>query len=144
MSKTVLSKVLAVAGTVLVSLPVAFTIVTSAAGTIAEGRLLFDYLMPAELFLMVLAGGLLLLWAVLRVKQFRKSVIIGLAGACVFLAACQLTAVVSGLASGETTAEGPIFVLVVALLAAYIAAVIWLDVAGILLTRRLFRKQVKK
>lgn len=144
MSKTVLSKVLAVAGTVLVGLSVAFTVVTSAAGTIAEGRLLFDYMMPAELFLVVLAGGLLLLWAALRVKQFRKSVIIGLAGACVFLAVCQLTAVVSGLESGETTAEGPILALVIALLVAYIVAVVWLDVAGILLTTRLFTKRAEE
>ncbi len=144
MSKTVLSKVLAAVGTVLVGLPVAFTIVTSAAGTIAEGRLLFDYMMPAELFLVVLAGGLLLLWAALRAKQYRKSVIIGLVGACVFLAACQLTAVLSGLASGDTAPEGPVFALVIGLLIAYIAAVVWLDVAGILLTTRLFTKQAEE
>jgi hypothetical protein len=136
-----LSKILAVAGTVLVCFPVAFMIITSVAGSIAEGRFLLDYLMPAEFFLVVMAGGLLLLWAAIRAHQHLKAVIVGLAAAAFFLVTCQLAATVSGIASGAAPPEGPVFVVIIAALAAYSLAVVWLDVTGILLSRKLIKSR---
>ncbi len=54
----VLTKILAVAGTVLVWLPIVFTVLTGIIGTIASRVVRFDYLMPAELFPLALVGGL--------------------------------------------------------------------------------------
>lgn len=137
----VLSRTLAIAGTVLAGFPIAATVLMSIIGTISEGRFLFDYLMPAELFIAVLAGGLLLLWAAFRTRLLRKPVAIGLVAAAVFLALCQLTAVLSGIASGAAAPEGPAFIFVIALLVVYLLAVIMLDVTGIVLTRALFKPE---
>lgn len=81
-----LTKILAVAGTVLVVLPLLAPLVFALVAFTHRRRFLFDYLMPAELFGLVLAGGLLLLWGALVLSQ-------GLA-------------VLSGLASGAREASG--------------------------------------
>ena len=136
--KILFSKVLAIAGTVLAGFPILATVATSIIGSAIKGTFLFDYLMPAELFLVALAGGLLLLWVALRVRLLRRPVIIGLVAACVFLAASQLTAVWSGLAHGDTEPAGFMWGLVIAFLVLYTAAVIELAVTGIVLTRKIF------
>ncbi len=134
------TKILAIAGTVLAGFPIAATVVTAVIRSIARGRLQCDYLMPAELFLAALAGGLLLLWAGFRAQLLRKPIAIGLVAICVFLAASQLIAVLSGIASGAAEAAGAIWILIIVLLALYTAAVIGLMAAGIVLTKRVFRK----
>ena len=48
--KDVLTRLLAVVGTVLVWTPILFAVLTSVAGTISRRMFRFDYLMPAELF----------------------------------------------------------------------------------------------
>ncbi len=60
--------------------------------------MLFDYLMPSELF--PLAGGLLLLWAALRARTGVGRVAWSLGIAVGALAGSQVLAVVTGLASG--------------------------------------------
>ncbi|HHV36056.1 MAG TPA: hypothetical protein GXX59_10900, partial [Syntrophomonadaceae bacterium] len=57
-NRGVLTKVLAVAGTVLVWIPILFTIITAVIGTIYARRVRFDFLMPAELFPIALVGAL--------------------------------------------------------------------------------------
>jgi len=68
----VLTKVLAIAGTVLVWLPILAPILFSAAHLIRARRFRFDYLMPAELFLFFIVGAGLLLWAALRARSRRS------------------------------------------------------------------------
>ena len=62
----ILSKILAILGTVLIWLPIAFPLGFAAIRLMQGGRLLLDYLMPAELFPLVLLGSALLLWAAHR------------------------------------------------------------------------------
>jgi hypothetical protein len=133
------TKFLAIAGTVLTVLPVLAPVLFGVMALIGRGRFLFDYLMPAELFFLVLIGGGLLLWAALRARAQRKIVLWSLSGAVALLVISQLVAVVSGLASGKIDPEGFWFVLVIAMLILYIAAVIALAVGGILLVRDLFK-----
>lgn len=141
--KGVLTKILAVIGTVLAWFPILATVVISVVVTVEDGVFRFDYLMPAELSLVAIAGGGLLLWAALRARSRRGligwtlGVIIGL------LVGGQTLAEVTGLASGDIEPAGWPFVLVMASLVGYSLALIVLGVAGILLLRDLFQPDAK-
>ena len=120
MAKTgIVTKDLAVAGTVLVWIPIVAPVLFSAAFLIQAGKFRFDYLMPAELFPAALAGGCLLLWAALRARSRRGLIGGSLASAVVLPVAGQALASVTGLASGRTEPTGWPWALVLALLAAY-------------------------
>ncbi len=132
----VLTRLLAVVGTVLVWIPILFTVLTSMVGTISSRVFRFDYLMPAELFPIALVGALLLLSAALRARSHQQLIGWGLGSAVVFLGGGQLYAVVSGLASGETEPTGWAWALVTALIALYSLALVEIGIAGILLVRK--------
>ena len=140
MAKTgVVTKALAVAGTVLVWLPILAPVLFAAAFRIQAGMFRFDYLMPAELFPVALAGGCLLLWAAVRARARRGLIGGSLAGAVVLPVAGQALATVTGLASGRTEPAGWPWALVLASLALYIMALIVLGVSGVLLLHDLFK-----
>ena len=136
--KGVLTKILAVAGTVLVWLPILFTVLTGIMGTIASRVLRFDYLMPAELFPVALVGGASLLWAAYRARSQARPIGWGLVAALAFLFGGQAIAVVTGLASGAREAAGWPFVLVLGLIVLYTLAVIEIGIAGVSLVRNLY------
>ena len=71
--KNVFTKILAITGTVLAWFPTLAPIILSVIASIATQRFLFDYLMPAELFLVAMAGGLLLLWAAFRARSRQRN-----------------------------------------------------------------------
>ena len=131
----VLTRLLAIVGTVLVWTPILFAVLTSVAGTISSRVFRFDYLMPAELFPVAFVGALLLLWAALRARSHQQLIGWGLGGAVVFLGGGQLYAVASGLASGATEPTGWPWALVIASIALYSLALIEMGIAGILLVR---------
>jgi hypothetical protein len=137
--KAVFTKILATLGTVLVWLPVLIPILLSIAFLASEGMFLLDYLMPAELSLLVLVGGVLLLWAALR-RHARWGLIgWGLGSAVVLLLGSQGLAVATGLADGRTAIGGWQWALVLAMLIGYDIAVILTGVGGVLMLRDLFR-----
>ena len=139
--KDVLTKLLAVVGTVLVWTPILFAVLTSIVGTISRRMFRFDYLMPAELFPIAFAGALLLLWASWRARSHQKLIGWGFGGAVAFLVGGQLYAVISGLASGATEPTGWPWALVIASIALYSLALIEIGVAGILLVRKVHAPQ---
>jgi hypothetical protein len=129
-NKGILAKILAVTGAALVWIPLLFTIFTAAVGTISTGTLRFDYLMPAELFPFTLAGGVLLTVAAFMARAYCKPILWSLIIAAAALTGGQTYAVSSGLASGAIQAEGLPWALVLASLAIYALALIFLIVAG--------------
>ena len=131
----VLTRLLAIVGTVLVWIPILFTVLTSIVGTISSRVFRFDYLMPAELFPVAFVGALLLLWAALRARSHQRLIGWGFGGAVAFLGGGQLYAVASGLASGATEPTGWPWALVIASIALYSLALIEMGIAGILLVR---------
>ena len=136
--KSVLTKILAILGTVLVVLPILAPILFSCLAFITERMFRFDYLMPAELFPVYLIGGLLLLWAALRNHSRRGLIGWGLGIAAGMLVGGQALAVATGLASGEIGPTGWQFTLVLASLGLYILALIVTIIGGVLLLRDLF------
>jgi hypothetical protein len=137
--KGVLTKILAVAGTVLVWFPILAPVLLSVAVIITRRMFRFDYLMPAELFPVALAGGLLLIWAALRARSRQRLIGWGLVIAAGLLVGGQALAVVTGLASGETEPVGLWWALVLASLVIYTLALVDMGVGGVLLLRDLFR-----
>ena len=61
LKKDNLNKTLAVAGTILACLPIFLTLLMGIVRTLQIGRLRIDYLMPAELGLLVYVGAVLLI-----------------------------------------------------------------------------------
>jgi hypothetical protein len=138
--KGVLSRILAVVGTVLVWLPIAAPILFGLLHSLRSGRLLIDYLMPAELLPVVLLGSGLLLWAALRVRSYHKLIGWTLGIGIAALVGSQAIAVVTGLASGAIEPTGWQFILVISILGLYDLCVIILGIGGILLWRKLFQQ----
>jgi hypothetical protein len=136
----VFTKILAIAGTVLVWFPILAPILLSVVFMITNHIFRFDYLMPAELFLFALVGGGLLIWAALRARSRQRIIGWGLGIAAGMLVSGQVLAVVTGLASGETEPVGWRLVLVLASLVIYSLALVASGVGGILLLRDLFKK----
>jgi hypothetical protein len=133
------TRVLAISGTVLVWMPLLAPLLLGLLSWIFDGVFRFDYLMPAELFALILVGGGLLLWAARRTGTYFGFFAWGLGVAILALISSQVTAVVTGLASGETAIGGWQWALVLGLFALYVAAVAAIGVGGLLLLRRLFQ-----
>ncbi len=137
--KDALTKVLAIAGTVLVWLPILAPVLLALPRLFTGRRVLIDYLMPAELFPVALVGSGLLIWAALRARS-RLAIVGGSLGvAVVMLVGSQALAVVTGLASGKIEPGGWPWALVLALLAIFVLAVAGIGIGGALLIRDLFR-----
>jgi len=136
--RDVLTKILAIAGTVLVWFPILVPVLLSVA-IIKERMFRFDYLMPAELFPAALVGGCLLIWAALRARSRRRLFSWGLGIAAGCLVGGQVLAVVTGLASGATEPAGWWWALVLASILVYSLALVVIGVGGLLLLRDLFK-----
>ncbi len=135
--KDLFTKILAIAGTVLVWLPLLAPLLFFVGRIVAGRRGLIDYLMPAELFPAVLLGGGALLWAALRARSRQKLIGWSLGVAVGALVGSQALAVVTGLASGAREPVGVWWALVLALLGVYTLAVMAIGVGGGLLLREL-------
>ncbi len=136
--RSALTRTLAIIGTILVWLPIAFMVLTSVIGSAQSGIFRMDYLLPAELFPLILIGGGLLFWAAWRARSRKRIIGWGIAVAAGSIVLGQALAVVTGLASGATEPTGWQWGLVLAAIAVFIGAVIAIGVGGILLTRDLY------
>ena len=128
-----------IAGTVLIWLPLLAPLLFALGALLAGRGFLFDYLMPAEVFPVALAGGVLLLIAALRLRSHRGLIGWGLGVAVGMWFGFQWLAQLTGLASGETEMGGWQSALVLAGLAVYILALAAVGVGGVFLLRRLYR-----
>lgn len=133
-----LTKILTIAGTALVWFPILAPIILTAILYLQEGIFRFDYLMPAELFLVAMAGAALLLWASVRARSRSGLIRWGIVLAAILIVGGQAIASVTGLASGEIEPTGWQWALVTATLAGYCLALVAIGVGGILLLRDLF------
>ncbi|MEI6310448.1 MAG: hypothetical protein WCP58_12495 [bacterium] len=138
--KDVLTKVLAVIGTVLAWFPIVATIVLSVAGSIRSHNFRFDYLLPLELFPVALVGGGALLWAALRTRLRRGLIGWGFGILAGMLIGGQVLAEISGLASGQREPTGWIWTLLLVSIGIYWLALVELGISGILLLRNLIQR----
>jgi hypothetical protein len=141
-TKNILTRVLAIVGTVLAWLPVLVPVLLAIMAFFARGRFLFDYLMPAELFLVALAGSGLLLWASIRAHSRTRFVVWGLIIAILMFVGVQWFAALTGLDTGETEPVGWIWGLALAMLVVHSLGIILVGVGGALLLSDLFKKRL--
>ncbi len=138
-NKNTFTRILAVGGTVLLGLPLVAPLIFSLLLLARSGIFRFDYLMPAELFPLVLIGGGLLIWASVRARR-RVNLIGGsMAAAFALLIGSQLVAMFSGLASGAIEPAGPWWVVSLGGILLYELALVAVFIGGVFLLRDLFR-----
>lgn len=130
-----ITKSLAIIGTLLVALPILAPFLFSIFFLLRSGQFHFDYLMPAELFTLVLVGGGLLLWAAIRTHAQVKMIGWSYGLAIFLLFSTQTLAVVTGLASGEIENTNPWMAVVMCGIAGYTLMVFLLAIGGFLLIR---------
>lgn len=127
-----LSKILTIIGTVLVWIPILAPVVFGIVSLAMDGIYRFDYLMPAELGILVFAGGALLLWGAIRARSQQGIITWGLG-----IAAGSMAILI---AFGDVEPGSLRWGIAVGLLVAYSLAVVGMGVGGILLWRELFKK----
>ena len=136
--KNLLTKICAIAGTMLVWLPVLAAILFSVIGLIRDGSFNLDFLIPAELGLVEFLGaGLLLLTAILSHSRL-KWIAWCFGIAILLIVGGQSLAVVTGLASGAIEASGWQYLVTLGMIIGYDVALILLGIGGILLCRDQF------
>lgn len=134
-----LTKILAVAGTFFAGIPLLLPLFFGLMNVLSGGQFLVDFLMPAELFPVVLGGGLMLLWAALRSRSRRKWIGWSLGLAAFFMATVVIVPQVSGLATGAIEPQGFWWIATLMLLGLYILMVLLLAVGGGMLSGDVFR-----
>lgn len=139
MQRNMLVKVAAVVGTVLAGIPILAPAFFSIVSAFRGGGLRFDYLMPAELLPVALLGGVILLWAAWRARLRLKLVAWALGVGVLALSIGLGLAQVTGVANSLEEPPAALMALVIAPIIVYDLAVLVMFVAGILLTRGLFK-----
>ncbi len=137
--KSILTKLLALTGTILVWFPILAPVLLSFIFLLQKGIFHIDYLMPAELFLSFLLGSALLLWAALRAHSHWKLIAWGSGVAVLMLFGGMWLAQVTGLASGATEPAGLAWLAVLASLAFYVLGILFVGVESTRLLHDLFR-----
>jgi len=130
--KDTLSKILTVAGTVLVWFPIFAPLVLGFISLATDGIYRLDYLMPAELGILVFVGGTLLLWGAIRTR-LRVGIIAWSFG----LAAGSI---VTLMGFGDVVPGSLEWAIVLGLLITYILAIVVMGIGGISLWRDLFKE----
>jgi hypothetical protein len=135
------ARVLAIAGAVLLGLPVLAPFVLGLASLAGSGVFRFDFLLPAEVFPVPAAGFLAAFAAALIAR--RRRILIGAAfgAGLAALAGAQALAAASGLADGSRAAEGPLWYLAAGGLFGFMAALAVAAFGAGLLARDLFRPE---
>ncbi len=139
MKPDVLARWQAVVGTVLVWIPIVAPILFSVILVIRAWKFRFDYLMPAELFLVALVGGGLLIWASIRTHSHPRLIAWSTIIAVVLLVGSQVLAIIFGLASGEYESSGWRLAIVLTPYFGYLLAHITMGIGGLLLISDLFK-----
>ncbi len=135
--RNTLTKILAIVGTIAVSLPILVPLIFAILHFFVTGRFLFDYLMPAEFSLLALGGGAALLWVAITAKLRIQWIAWSLGLAVLLLFGSQGIAVITGLANGDTPMGGWEWAVVLSMLIGYILAIVSLAAGGAFLIRDL-------
>jgi hypothetical protein len=125
--KAVFSKILTVVGTILVWFPLLAPVVLGFVSLGMDGIYRLDYLMPAELGVLVFVGGALLLWGAIRTRSRRGIIAWGFG-----LAAGSIAILIS---FGDVVPGGLEWAIAIGLLVTYTLAIAIMGIGGILLWR---------
>ena len=127
--KDALAKGSAIIGTVLVWIPVLAPVILGFISLATDGIYRFDYLMPAELGILVFIGGILLLWGAIR-AGLRQGIVAWMFG----IAAASILILFT---FGDVVPGSWEWMVAIGLLVAYSLAILGMGVSGIFLWRDL-------
>jgi len=130
--KDSLSKILAVVGTVLVWFPILAPLILGFISLGMDGVFRFDYLMPAELGILVFVGGATLIWGAMRTGYRRGIIFWGFGLATGSIAVLMVL--------GDVVPGSLEWAIAIGLLVTYALAIMVMGVGGILLWRDLFKR----
>jgi len=130
--KDTFSKLFAILGTALVWFPILAPLILGFVSLGMDGIYRFDYLMPAELGIVVFAGGATLIWGAIRSGLRRKIIAWGLG-----LAAGSVAILVS---FGDVVPGSWQWGIAIGLLISYSLAIVIMGIDGLLLCKDLFKK----
>lgn len=133
----ILIKIFAVLGTVFVFFPIFFSLLTSIIGTIRDKVLRFDFLIPMELFMLVILGGAFITYVAYKQKKGFRSTLANLILVVISLVLSQSLAVVSRLAMDRTGKPAYVWIVIIALIVLYWACSVGLLISGIVLTKEI-------
>jgi FtsH-binding integral membrane protein len=143
-NKEVISKVLALVGTVLVLFPVLFMLTTSLFGSLGSGQFQMDFLLPGELGFLILLGAGLLLWSAWPSKPDRKRILFWIVAALASLVVGIAVAVISGANNNPENPTGILLYTLAAFFILYDLSTVEIGVAGILHIVKLFKRDAPK
>ena len=138
--KNLITRTLVTSGTVLAWFPMVLPFIFSISRLLRARNFRFDYLMPAEIFPVVLVGGILLLWGAWRAHLRTALVGGGFALTLAGLALALVLAQATGMASGAIEPLGWPVVVVSACFVLFWIGMIGMGIGGILLWRDLSRQ----
>jgi hypothetical protein len=138
--QTTLTKRLAIIGCIFLWLPLMAPVIFALRYFRGSGKFMLDFLMPFEIFPLVLLGSGLLIWAAIRSKLRVRHIGWAFSAAVLLMALGLVIAQVSGLASGRTAPDGTWDTIVTGLLIASDIALMATAVGGTLLVRDLIKK----
>jgi len=127
-----LSKILTIIGTVLVWIPILAPVVFGFVSLVMDGIYRFDYLMPAELGILVFVAGGLLLWGAIRARSQQGIIAWGLGIAAGTMAIL--------FAFGDVEPGSLRWGIAIGLLVFYSLSIVAMGVGGTLLWSGLFKK----
>lgn len=130
--KDVLSKILAIVGTMLVWFPILAPLVLGFVSLGMDGIYRFDFLMAAELGILAFAGGVLLIWGAIRTRVRQRIITWGLG-----LAAGSIAIL---MAFGDVKPDSLGWGIAIGLLIMYSMAIVIMGIGGVLLWKDVFGK----
>lgn len=137
--KIIWAKILAIGGVILVALPVLFPVIISFPNLIRSGHFNFDYLFPAEMFPIVLLGGILILVAAILARMHLKLIAWGFGAVVVTLAALMIVPIATGLNKSIEQPTGNLMLILQGIVALHWLAIFALLIGGIILVVALFK-----
>lgn len=139
--KIIWAKILAIGGEILTGLPILFPLAVSFPTLFRSGRVNFDYLFPAEMFPIVLLGGIMLLVSTILVRTHIKWIAWTFGAVVLTLAALMIVPIVTGLDNSIEQPAGNLMLILQGIVALHWLAIIALVIGGIILIVALFKKK---
>jgi len=138
-SKLLIAKVSGIFGLILVWFPVLATLIIGSVFSFQTGRFRLDYLMTAELFPLVILGGILLFLAAMlsNNRKLLYGLLLGLM--LISFLGINIGALATGLASGEREPGDWATTLVTGLLVVYNVSLVMMCIYGVKLVVDLFK-----
>ena len=135
-NKSLISKIIAITGTILVWIPIIAPVLLTIIFLIIKGRLAFDFLMPMELIFLVIIGAILLIISSIIMKFKWKIIGISLGTIISIFILGQFIAEITGIASGETEMTSTLYFIMITFVIIYIISLIILGISGIKLVKK--------